>query len=106
LEFKDSADKGREARFMVLTIEPSPMPSSKRSFQGEVEEANTWASLKTDSPDNLAVGSTRLNTSINKLIEPKGKDPFLIFEEYFFENISVHRKSYDVHFKDVSNEDL
>jgi hypothetical protein len=47
-----------------------------------------------------------MNTSINKLIEAKLKDPFLIFEEYFFANIFVYRKSYSIQFKDPSNEDL
>jgi hypothetical protein len=55
----------------------------------------------------LSFGSEQFtNTSINKFIEPKDKDPFLIFEEQFFGNILVHRKSYDVHFEDLSNEDL
>jgi hypothetical protein len=47
-----------------------------------------------------------MNTSINKLIEAKPKDPFLIFEEYFVANNFVYRKSYGVQFKDLSNEDL
>jgi hypothetical protein len=45
------------------------------------------------------------NNSINKLIESKDKDPFRI-EEHFFESVLFHRKSYDVYFKDPSNEDL
>jgi hypothetical protein len=45
------------------------------------------------------------NTSINKLIEAKPKGPFMIFEEYFFTNVFVYRKSYVVQFKDLSNED-
>ncbi len=46
------------------------------------------------------------NISINKLIEAKLKDPFLIFEEYFIANIFVYRKSYSIQFKDSLNEDL
>jgi hypothetical protein len=46
------------------------------------------------------------NTSINKLIEAKPKDHFLIFEEYFVANVFVYRKSYSVQFKYLSNEDL
>jgi hypothetical protein len=46
------------------------------------------------------------NTTINKLIEAKPKDHFLIFEEYFVANVFVYRKSYGVQFKDLSNEDL
>jgi hypothetical protein len=47
-----------------------------------------------------------MNTSINKLIETKPKDSFLIFEEYFVANTFVYKKSYDVQFKDPSNKDL
>jgi hypothetical protein len=46
------------------------------------------------------------STSINKLIEPKDKDSFLIFEEHFFDGVLLHRKSYGVHFEDPVNEDL
>jgi hypothetical protein len=60
LEFRELVDEGREDGFMVLAIEPGPMLSSKRRFQGKVEEASTWASLKTDSPNNFAVGGTWL----------------------------------------------
>jgi hypothetical protein len=47
-----------------------------------------------------------MNTSINKFIEAKTKDPFLLFEEHFFARVLVHRKSYDVQFDNLSNEDL
>jgi hypothetical protein len=47
-----------------------------------------------------------MNTSINKLIETKDKDTFLLFEEHLFESVLVYRKSYDVHFEDLSNEYL
>jgi hypothetical protein len=33
LELGESAYKGREARFMVLTIKPGHMPSPERSFR-------------------------------------------------------------------------
>jgi hypothetical protein len=46
------------------------------------------------------------NTSINKFIESKIKDHFLLFEEHFFARFLVHRKSYDVQFDDLSDEDL
>jgi hypothetical protein len=47
-----------------------------------------------------------MNISINKLIQAKTKDPFLLFEEYFFASVLVYRKSYDVQFENMSNEDL
>jgi hypothetical protein len=45
---------------MVLTIEPCPVPSPKRGFQGKIKEASMRASLKTYSPNDLLVGSTWL----------------------------------------------
>jgi hypothetical protein len=60
LELRDSANEGREARLMIFTIKPCPMPSPQRSFMGEVKEASAWASLKTYAPDNLTVNGTRL----------------------------------------------
>jgi hypothetical protein len=36
----------------------------------------------------------------------KTKDSFLFFEEHFFVNILVYRKSYDFQFEDLSNEYL
>jgi hypothetical protein len=46
-----------------------------------------------------------MNTPI-KLIEAKNQDTYLLFQEHFFIGVFVYRKSYDVHFKDLSNEDL
>jgi hypothetical protein len=40
------------------------------------------------------------------LIQAKTKDPFLLFEEYFFMGVLVYRKYYDVQFKNMLNEDL
>jgi hypothetical protein len=54
------AHEGREAGFMILAIEPCLMPSSKRSFQGKIEEAITRAGLETYAPNNLLVGKTQL----------------------------------------------
>jgi hypothetical protein len=50
LELRESAYKGREARLVVLTIKPSPMPSPERSLQRKVKEANTRVGLKTYTP--------------------------------------------------------
>jgi hypothetical protein len=55
LELEELANKRREVRFVVFTIKPSLVPSSKRSFHGEVKEATARASLKTNTPDNLSV---------------------------------------------------
>jgi hypothetical protein len=55
LKFRMFAYKGREARFMILTIELGLMPSLERSLQRKVEEASTRAGLKTYSPNNLLV---------------------------------------------------
>jgi hypothetical protein len=37
MELEESSYKGRVARFMVLAIEPGPMPSSERSLQRKHE---------------------------------------------------------------------
>jgi hypothetical protein len=60
LKFRELAYKRREAGFMVLTVEPHPVPSLKRSFHRKVEEAGERAGLETHTLDNLAISSTRL----------------------------------------------
>jgi hypothetical protein len=35
IELGESAHEGREVGFMILAIEPCPVPSPKRSFQGK-----------------------------------------------------------------------
>jgi hypothetical protein len=45
---------------MVLAIEPCPVPSSKRGFQGRIEKDSVKVSLKTYAPNNVSVGGTRL----------------------------------------------
>jgi hypothetical protein len=60
VKLRESAHEGREAGFMFLAIEPCPVPSSKRSFQGKIEEASTRAGLETYAPNNLLVGGTQL----------------------------------------------
>jgi hypothetical protein len=60
LELGEPAYERREVGFVVLVIEPCPMPSPKRGFQGKVEESSARASLKTYVPNNLSVGGTRL----------------------------------------------
>jgi hypothetical protein len=60
LELGEPAYKWREVGLMVLAIEPCSVPSLERSFQRKVEEASTRAGLKTYSPNNLPVSSTRL----------------------------------------------
>jgi hypothetical protein len=41
LELRESAYQGREDRFMVLAIKPSPMPYPERSLHRKIEEAGT-----------------------------------------------------------------
>jgi hypothetical protein len=60
LKFRESTHKRREAGFMVLTIEPRTVPSSKGSLHRKVKEAGARAGLETHTPDNLAVSGTRL----------------------------------------------
>jgi hypothetical protein len=57
LELRELAYEWREASFMVLAIEPCPVPSLKRGFQGMIEDANARASLKTYAPVTLRLGA-------------------------------------------------
>jgi hypothetical protein len=72
LELGESAYKRREARFMVLTIKPGPMPSPQRSLQRKVEEASTRASLETYTPNHLLVGGAQLVFQ-EKIVLEQGK---------------------------------
>jgi hypothetical protein len=60
LIFRKPVEKGEMARFMVFTIEPSPMPIPKRSLHGKFKEATARVSLKTHTSDNLTFFSSRL----------------------------------------------
>jgi hypothetical protein len=60
LELREPAYEWREAGFMVLAIEPCPVPSPKRGFQGKIEEASVRVSLKTYAPTNLSGHGTQL----------------------------------------------
>jgi hypothetical protein len=60
IEPRESAQEGREVGFMILAMEPCPMPSLKGSFQGKIEEASRRAGLETYAPNSLPVGGTRL----------------------------------------------
>jgi hypothetical protein len=60
LELGEPTYEWREARFMVLAIEPYPVPSPKGGFQGKIEEASARTSLKTYAPNDLLVGGTQL----------------------------------------------
>jgi hypothetical protein len=55
MTLKESTNKRREARFMILKIKPSLVPSPERSFHGEVKEAATRASFETNTLDDLSV---------------------------------------------------
>jgi hypothetical protein len=60
LKFKESAYKRREAGFVILVVEPRPVPSPKRSLHRKVKQADARAGLKTHTPNNLAFSGTRL----------------------------------------------
>jgi hypothetical protein len=47
-------------RFVVFTIEPSPMPTPKRILHGKFKEATMGASRKTHTSDNLTVLDAQL----------------------------------------------
>jgi hypothetical protein len=60
LKFRELAYERREAGFMVLALEPRPVPSLKGSLHRKVKEAGTREGLETHTPNNLAVSGTRL----------------------------------------------
>jgi hypothetical protein len=82
VELEESAHEGREAGFMILTIEPCPVPSLKRGFQGRIEEASTRAGLETYTPNNLPVHGTRQVLQEARLVHQ---------EEVIFEKREVRR---------------
>jgi hypothetical protein len=45
MELGKSAYKGREAGFMVLTVEPCALPSPDRIFQGEIKKTSMRVGL-------------------------------------------------------------
>jgi hypothetical protein len=72
LELRESAYKGMEASFMVLAIEPGPMPSPEKSLQRKVEETSTRVGLKTYTPNNLSSSVARLVFQ-EKIVLEQGK---------------------------------
>jgi hypothetical protein len=44
------------------------------------------------------------NNSIDKMIDEKIDDPFLLLEEHFFATVLLHKKTYEVQFEDISHE--
>jgi hypothetical protein len=46
------------------------------------------------------------NNSINKVIETKTNDHFLLCEEHFFTVVLLYKKNYEVQFKNLSHEVL
>jgi hypothetical protein len=55
LVFRELANESGEAGFMVFIVGLGLMPSPKRSFHWEFQEAAARVSLKTHTPNNLAV---------------------------------------------------
>jgi hypothetical protein len=60
LKFRESANERREARFLVLVVEPCHVPSLKGSHHRKVKVASTRMGLETHAPDNLAVSGAWL----------------------------------------------
>jgi hypothetical protein len=60
LKFRESTYKRREVGFMILVVEPRPVPSPKGSLHWEVKEAGVRAGLETHTTNNLAVSGARL----------------------------------------------
>jgi hypothetical protein len=60
LKFRDFVYKKREAGFVVLAVQPRPMPSPKGSLHWKVKEAGTRVGLETHALDKLAACGTRL----------------------------------------------
>jgi hypothetical protein len=60
LKFRKSAYKKREARFMVLTVEPCPVLSPKGSLHRKVKEAGVRVGLESHAPNSLTVSSAQL----------------------------------------------
>jgi hypothetical protein len=57
--------------------------------------------------ESLSIHSEQfMNNFINKLIEEKINDPFLLLEEHFFATILLHNETYEVQFEDLSLEVL
>jgi hypothetical protein len=55
LKFRESTYKKREAGFVVLTVEPCPVPSPKVGLHRKVKEVDARAGLESHVPDNLLV---------------------------------------------------
>jgi hypothetical protein len=76
LKFWEPAYERREAGFVVLTLEPRFVPSSKGSLHWKFKEAGTRAGLETHTIDNLAISGTRL-----------------VFQEVIFEQRKIRRNT-------------
>jgi hypothetical protein len=54
----------------------------------------------------LVVSPMKTLFSINKVIEEKIKDHFLLLEEYFFATVLLRKTNYEIQFEDLSPEVL
>jgi hypothetical protein len=59
-ELRESANEGREARFMVFTIKPELVPSLERCLHWHIQEATVRARLEAYAIDNLLFIGTGL----------------------------------------------
>jgi hypothetical protein len=55
LILRESTRKVRKAGLVIFTIKSRFVPSSKRRFHGEIEEATARASLESNAPNSLSV---------------------------------------------------
>jgi hypothetical protein len=60
LILRESVNKGREARFMLLIVEPGFVPSLERQFHRKIKKATIRVRLKSYTTDDLSVISVRL----------------------------------------------
>jgi hypothetical protein len=71
LKFRESAYKGREVWFMVLTVEPCSVPSPKRGIHGKFKKADVRTGLMTHTPNDLSVSGTWLISQEKIIIEQR-----------------------------------
>jgi hypothetical protein len=73
LELRESGNKGKQARFVVLTVEPYSMSSPKRSLHGKVKETGARVGLMTHGSNELLISGARLIFQ-EKIVPEQGKD--------------------------------
>jgi hypothetical protein len=59
LELRESANKRREARFVILAIQPCSVPSLGIHLHGKIKETGTRAGLETHTSNELLASGAR-----------------------------------------------